>query len=240
MFHTLVEYILTSDSVLGDAADIVDSSTFGGKINEVLQAFFDNLTYLKNEVDNFSSGPSKANQTQGRSGTNDAAYMTSLRNLDQIRNGTGVTADTTRQGVSTRATQAQVNTGTAIAPHITPATFNNSDVIQSVFPAAAMAVTGHNPSDNVVSNAFTVSVNQVLGKTGFLRIRKDDTSQTTRIRITGGGWRLASLIIEKSTSIYTTAYTLNNVNHDNNYFQFLVSGGQFTQNDFVNLIVYVP
>ena len=140
IFNTLVEYILTTDSVLGDQADLVDSSNFGGKINEVLQAFFDNLNYLKNEIDNFSSGPSKANQTQGRSGTDDSRYMTSLRVLDALRNGSGFAANTTRKGSVERATQAEVNTGTDTEKHLTPDTFNDSDAIQGILPAGDLPI----------------------------------------------------------------------------------------------------
>ena len=105
MFQTLVEYILTTDSVLGDQADITEGSNLAGKINVVLQAFFDNLNYLKNEVDNIDAASATvagiaeiANQTEGRSGTDNERIMTSLRVKDFLRNGTGAIADQTRKG----------------------------------------------------------------------------------------------------------------------------------------------
>ena len=76
-----------------------------------------------------------ANQTEGRTGTNNDRIMTSLRVLDFLRSGTGAGADTTRKGTVQRATQTQVDTGTAIAPHLTPKTFNDSDAIQSILPS---------------------------------------------------------------------------------------------------------
>ena len=57
-------------------------------------------------------GAEIANQTEGRSGTNDEMIMTALRVLDFIRNGTGVSANTTRKGTVERAT---VNEGTELS-----------------------------------------------------------------------------------------------------------------------------
>ena len=49
-----------------------------------------------------------ANQTEGRTGTNNDRIMTSLRVLDFLRNGTGVSANTTRKGTVQHASQSDV------------------------------------------------------------------------------------------------------------------------------------
>ena len=121
MFNTLVEYILTTDSVLGDQADLLDSSNFGGKINEVLQAFFDNLNYLKAELDGIGTIPTKASQTEARTGTNDVKFITALRLLDFIRNGTSVIATESRKGTLEIADQSQRRAGSSNALALTPA-----------------------------------------------------------------------------------------------------------------------
>ena len=46
-WRTLIEYILTSDTVLGDPANLVQGSSFSGKINQVLQKMIDNLNWLR-------------------------------------------------------------------------------------------------------------------------------------------------------------------------------------------------
>ena len=161
VFNTLVEYILTTDDVEGDPADLVDSSLFGGKINQVLQEMIDNLNYLKDGLDNV--GVDFANQTEGRSGTNIDKAMNSLRVLDALRNGGNFAASTTRKGTSERATQAEVNTGTDTGRHLTPDTFNDSDAIQSILPDEVVTIT-HN-----TSSSFTVS-STILGNIAFITI----------------------------------------------------------------------
>ena len=172
--------------MLGDQADLVDSSNFGGKINEVLQAFFDNLTYLKNEVDSFTS-VAIANQTQGRSGTNNTAAMSSLRVLDALRNGSNFAANTTRKGVSERATQVEVNTGTDTEKHLTPDTFNDSDAIQLILPAATATI-------SVSSGSIMVIQNIVIGNVLFMRVKATSAIASNSTWTLGGGaWRFISV-----------------------------------------------
>ena len=163
-------------------------------------------------------------------------------NINYLRKRVGNVPDATdtQKGISERATQDEVNTGTDDERFITPLTFHESDVIQTILPAATMIVTGRNSSDNVVANAFTVEVNQVIGRIGFLRIKKENSSSSTRIRIAGGKWHLASEILERTLPAYNSGIvTYSNVEHNNNYLQFIPSGGHFTQNQYLNLILYL-
>lgn len=130
MFNTLINYLLTTDDVEGDPADITDGSLLAGKINIVLQAFFDNLNYLKTELESGAtivdaSETAKgiaelANQTEGRSGTDNERIMTSLRVLDFLRNGTGVIASETRKGTLEIADETQRRAGSSNALAMTP------------------------------------------------------------------------------------------------------------------------
>ena len=238
IFNTLVEYILTTDSVLGDQADLVDSSNFGGKINVVLQAFFDNLNYLKDEVDNFSSGPSKASQTQGRSGTNDSAYMTSLRVLDAMRSGSSFEADTTRKGTSERANQSEGRAGTNDTNFMTP--LRTKDQLQNAISPATMSVS---------SGTITVRTNIVIGNLLFMRVENTGSDQlptNTVWTLGGGAWRLLCVSLYNSSENYveigelgTATILASDISYNANDTTFTLSGHsgyRVEQNDELNII----
>ena len=243
IFNTLVEYILTTDDVEGDPADLIDSSNFGGKINVILQAFFDNLNYLKNEVESFSS-VAIANQTQGRSGTNNTAAMSSLRVLDFLRNGAGAGANTSRQGVSTRATQAQVDAGTNISAHLTPDTFNDSAQMQALLPQATATI-------SVATGTITVRTNIVIGNLLFMRVENTGVAflpTNTVWTLGGGAWRIltGATFNDSTDNIFlgivnaTSNIVFRQVTHNANNTTFIADGGSSTTtldtNDILSLI----
>ena len=124
----LIEYILTSDDVQGDPADVVLGSNLTGKINQVIQALVDNLNYLDENA--FTSLPDAsvtvkgvaeiANQSEGRAGTDNTRIMTALRVLDLIRNGTNVIATESRKGTLEIADQTQRRAASSNALAMTP------------------------------------------------------------------------------------------------------------------------
>ena len=102
------DYFDTDDDVVGDPAPKV-LGRFGGKINQLFQALFDNVNYLKKRI---GQSIAKATQADARAGTDNEKYLTALRVLDALRNGVSFRATINLFGVVKRLTNAQARVGT--------------------------------------------------------------------------------------------------------------------------------
>lgn len=103
-WRSLIEYILTTDTVLGDPANLVPGSSFMGKINQVLQKMIDNLNWLRSKLPGNANTTTaglveRLTQAEARLGTDTTRYASIATILDALRNGTPFRATATEYGV---------------------------------------------------------------------------------------------------------------------------------------------
>ena len=170
-----IQYILTTDKVLGDPAGTQGALT--GPINVLLQKIVNRLAYLKNNVfkidDNIQTRPmnvldevvfrdvSVSGKPMGRN--------TIQRILDLIP-----TATTTKKGILEIATTSEATARTATDKIITPATLPNT-IETNESPDSIY----HNSTDNVLLNVISFSISFL----GGIRIASDLVICTQRITI---------------------------------------------------------
>lgn len=249
------DYIFANEDAEADAANLQGNSDlgnankerrinplgFGGKINRIFQIIFNRLNWLKANAG--GDPPDADTETKGivqritnavaALGIDSTRYTTIASILHALRNGEIFEATEDRKGVSQRASQADVNTGTEDEEFVTPATFRDSEVIQSVLPksTSGLAFRGRS-TDSPMS--YTA---EVVGNLGIFKITVSGTSYTEfRIEQSGSSyWMLMSVedLIAYNTSRNEIArMSVTNINYNNNGSVIrIASSGRFSNNE---------
>ena len=171
-----------------------------------------------------------ANNSEAQTATDGTRAIVPSTLLHALRNGSSFEANASRKGVSQRATQAEVNAGTNTTKHLTPDTFNDSDQMASILPAATATLSASGSAD------FTLEENIAIGKILFMVIKANATILNNITWTLGGGaWRIMNLTLYgesgdrlfAGTNVSQSGITsqIDNIVFNNNNTQFRLAGG---------------
>ena len=125
-WRSIIPYILITERVLGDVADLAENSNFGGKVNQVIQRVIDNLNWLAEKVKDASTTRKGiievATAAEADAGTDTSRAMTPAL-VKRVADASGAPdASTTRKGIIEVATQAEALNGADTSRAVTPRT----------------------------------------------------------------------------------------------------------------------
>ena len=125
-WRSIIPYILITERVLGDVADLAESSNFGGKVNKIIQSVIDNLNWLAEKVKDASTTRKGiievATAAEADAGTDTTRAMTPAL-VKRVADASGAPdASTTRKGIIEVATQAEALNGADTSRAMTPRT----------------------------------------------------------------------------------------------------------------------
>lgn len=158
-----VRQIETNDPVLGGAAEI--TSVVNSPVNYALRALVARTQWLKQQISGIST-PAASRSVAGVARLASLAQVTAGSNDDTI-----VTPFLLQQKINTLdipdvATQVDVNAGTDTEEFITPNTFRNSVVIQSVLPKSTSRLVFRGRSTDSPMNVTA----EIIGNFGIFKL----------------------------------------------------------------------
>ena len=153
-----------------------------------------------------------ANQGEGRGGTNNDRAMTSQRVLDQMRNGTGSSADTSRRGTVQRATSSEASARTNTTKYIVPAHLPgdaSTTVKGLVEKATSSEATGLTDNERFLTSLLVKSILEhsnaqaTTSKRGTVEIATEteaqDENNNTKVLTPGSLYRSGSHVLNISS-----------------------------------------
>lgn len=206
VFHEMIEYILTSERVLGDPANLAGS--VAGKVNVVFQNLIDNINYLKEH------GISEAD-------------------VNALIAAAVVAANENTAGIAEVATQNETNTGTDDTKIVTPQKLKGASFLQNIIPTTTTATfTKHSGNGGITTEDKIIIGKLLFARISF----SSDTNTNTVFRITGGRWRILSHSHYNSDGDWVTNEPVfSDIDYQTNYTEFQTNRPMET-NDELNIV----
>lgn len=170
IWQSVIEYLLTTDRVIGDPADIVGA--VGGKINVVLQQLIDNINWLRENGLKESAVQSLINSAI-------SGLITESR-ANQLINNALVSGTTSRKGIVELATREEGVARSKADVVITP------DAMDAALDALPIAPAGNLPA---FQNNFSQTLNFTSDRIGNFGIFKITVNRSiSSVRIISTSW----------------------------------------------------